>query len=119
MAQESGHLRFRHFAGVAFAVEADKAADPVAITALRPDAVVPQAHDIAHLLEESFGLARRVRSSQAREHGLRYKERQRRKQADYKNDVLAKSRWFRSNSTTNPVWDEAYSSHSSGTSPLS
>ena len=57
MGQKSGQLGLRHFARVAFAVETNEAHDPLAITALRSDAVVAQSHYIPDLVEEFFRLA--------------------------------------------------------------
>ncbi|MGH8092449.1 MAG: hypothetical protein ACREIF_03120 [Chthoniobacterales bacterium] len=37
-------------------VVADEARDPVAVAVFGPDAVMAQAHEIAHFFEEFFGL---------------------------------------------------------------
>jgi hypothetical protein len=37
-------------------VEADEPGDPIAVTALGPDTIVSETQEIAHLLEEFFGL---------------------------------------------------------------
>ena len=81
--QKCDHLRFRHLARVALAVVTDEARDPVAIAALRPDAVMAEAHQIAHLFEEFFGFALRGRRGQALGHAPSYHGRQPPGQADY------------------------------------
>src|SRR5882724_12412276 len=52
MRQEGAHLGFSHFPGMAHSVETDKALDPIPISPLCAQAVMLEAHDIAHLFDQ-------------------------------------------------------------------
>ena len=52
MGQEGADLGFSHFVGMAHSVKTDKAFDPIPISALCAQAVMLEAHNIAHLFDQ-------------------------------------------------------------------
>lgn len=83
MGEKGRQLRLRHFPRMTLIVITNKANDPIAITMLRPQAIMLQAHHVAHLIEQLFGLVGNWGTGQSGEHEARYKGPPPRKQADY------------------------------------
>src|SRR6266480_4148503 len=55
------HFLFRHFSGVTFAMEKNKALNPIDVSLLGANTVMSDANDIAHLVEQ-FGFVFRRRA---------------------------------------------------------